>query len=118
METLGRLSRSYPPTQPKGQPMAKTKELPAVEITRVEGKNATLLSIPKATAYAYRRRTFKRGFKQGVRQAAAALLGCAVKDVQHSERQGVYFCRESKAVHPQDLGEPAEPRKRYRRRAW
>lgn len=99
--------------------MAKpTAELPAVEIREHKKKTATYLSIPKATAYAYRRRKFERFYKKGVRQAAAALLGCNVKAVYYNARLEIYFCLASAATHPQDLGQETTPRKRYRPKAW
>ena len=92
------------------------KELPTVVITTLPTRNGdNLRALPKATAYAYRNRTFQRVYKRGVRQAAAALLGCAVKDVQHNAPRAIYYCQESKAVHEQDMGVPATPKQRRRR---
>lgn len=91
------------------------KELPTVEITtRRFASGNHIRTLPKAIAYAYRKRRFQRFYKQGVRQAAASLLGCAVKDVQHHAKMEVYYCRESQAVHDQDLGEVLTKIKRRR----
>ena len=96
--------------------MAKSKELPEVELT----ERGNLLTLPKSTAMAYRNRKLERFYKRGVRQAAAALLGCNVGDVLlHTTSQGAfYFCRKGQVKYPQDLGQAAEPRKRYRPRSW
>ena len=96
--------------------MAKEKELPEVVLTE-RGK---LLTLPKSIAMAYRNRSFERFYKRGVRQAAAALLGCNVGDVHlwATSSETLYYCRKTAVKHPQDLGQPAEPRKRYKPRSW